>query len=288
MKTKTFYSLATVIFVISAYFSHMHLEQKINVLDTKISSFDKENKLLISSINYLLDNTKFLSSIPTSTIPKPKQYRDLEKYPFPAMYLHYLEKNGKKIRQALIEESKKVQKEIISMDILVPPLKSESDKGLNRVKEKAIKDYSGDLKKMKDIIRGSQVFQNLSELKQGFELLKKSDVFEIEYINNRFDNPAEGGYRDLVLFVRHKESKILAELQLHLCSIINAKKEAHGLYEEIRSIKGTAKIQQRSFTKEEQATVAMLLKESKDIYGAAYLKSIAGEKCVPKSKKYLV
>ena len=288
MNKKVYYSAMVVIILLLFSAIYFSLDNKIRILNTQLSSLTEEQGLSITSINFIVDRIKMLPNIPTSNSPKPKQERDLEKYPLPGMFLQYLEKNGKRIRLALIEESKKIQKELPKMSIVVPPLKSESDRGLERVKEKALNDYSGDLKKMKDIVRGSQVFQNLIDLEKGFNLLKKSEVFDIEYVNNRFDNPAESGYRDLVVLLRHKESKILAELQLHLCSIINVKKKEHALYRELRTIEGEAKVQQRELTEAEQRRVEELYKKSKKNYGAAYLQAIAGEECVLQSKKYLI
>lgn len=95
-----------------------------------------------------------------------------------------------------------------------------------------------------DIVRGSIVYDDCQQLLAGLKGL--SDRLSrhgsiIVDVKNRFQNPASG-YRDFLINVSFSGSfNMVAELQFHVKSMSDAKKQGHGIYEDLRLRKEATK-----------------------------------------------
>ena len=136
-------------------------------------------------------------------------------------------------------------------------------KGLTRSKEKAKTEMGGDSAKLLDIIRGSIICEKPSQLVEAFETTSK--LFDIVRVKNRFANPADG-YRDLLLNIRLSNGHV-AELQLHLRHIINAKEKGHKDYEVARVLEA-----KKDRTDEENQELALRKADMQGLYDDAWSK----------------
>ncbi len=117
--------------------------------------------------------------------------------------------------------------------VQVGPLKSRA-----RVIEKAIGKYEGDFSAITDFVRSSIQFDDLDSVYRALGQLEAKGV-KIVRINDRFARPLDSGYRDIILGVEMPSGHV-AEMQLHVRSILAVKEENHLLYEQVRSIMDNA------------------------------------------------
>eukprot|EP00039_Didymoeca_costata_P000180 m.44483 g.44483 ORF g.44483 m.44483 type:complete len:1053 (+) comp10100_c0_seq2:215-3373(+) len=104
-----------------------------------------------------------------------------------------------------------------------------SDKGNERIFEKAELCYNGNLRRVTDIVRRSFVFERFSHMAKFIDLLSKVKLFTIVRMKNRFSFKKfkhakdTGGYRDFQIVVRVNENRLLMEIQLHIRDIYQIK-----------------------------------------------------------------
>jgi hypothetical protein len=117
-------------------------------------------------------------------------------------------------------------------------------KGGDRAYEKALNDYKKNFRLLKDMLRGSIVCKNLTELRRVWckmEQLENSGVLRILQIKNRFrGSPFPTGYRDLNCNVEFEG--FICEVQLHCHAHYILKEEQHKVYTLCRSLDLMGKI----------------------------------------------
>jgi hypothetical protein len=151
--------------------------------------------------------------------------------------------------------------------LIGPPKKKE------RSKEKVNSDYGGDWSKLGDIVRSSIAVDSVDDLPKALEALKKSGLKLARKPKNRFQNPTPAGYRDIMMNVEYPNGHI-GELQLHIKPMIRAKKEAHKIYEGVRSIEAKAKEQKRTTMNDEELHIVdEANRQMRSIYDKAWQKA---------------
>ncbi len=124
---------------------------------------------------------------------------------------------------------------------------------------------------LKDIVRGTVAVDSLDQLPEVLDLLRQSGMTLARRPKNRFAEPTDEGYRDIMLNIEMPGGHI-AELQVNTKKMIMAKDEAHVHYEEIRTLTEAAKKEGRSLSPNEGKRVDKLTEESIRIYGDAWEK----------------
>jgi len=142
-------------------------------------------------------------------------------------------------------------------------------KGAARITEKAIAEEGGDLRKIKDVARATIAVDRVSDVGRTIEVLEgaaKKQGMTILAIKDRNNKPAVGGYRDVLIHMKHKDGTI-SEVQINTKQMITAKEgKGHKLYETIRNPSSTRSQKDRAE------------RESEQLYSRAWQKSRAGVK----------
>lgn len=149
--------------------------------------------------------------------------------------------------------------------VIIPPLK-----GRERTEEKIAADYDGDASKIKDVLRASVVFKDMKGVQSGLDKLQQEG--NVVAKKDRFAQPTSSGYRDALLNVQ-TENGTIAEVQVHLEPILEAKKEGHVYYEEERGIQSKAAIENRLATPKEEQRLTELKTIQKELYDNAFDKA---------------
>lgn len=156
--------------------------------------------------------------------------------------------------------------------ILIGPMKK-----MERSEEKVTTDFGGDWSRLGDIVRASIAVDSMDEIDDVLDKLRESGLKLVRRPKDRFSNPTEGGYRDMLMNVQYPNGHI-GELQLHLKPILEAKGKAHKLYEETRSISARAQKEGRDYlTDEEQSKIDEANEKMKKLYSDAYEKATGGK-----------
>jgi len=143
-------------------------------------------------------------------------------------------------------------------------------KSKERAQIKIKTDLSNNVAQITDLARTTIISNDIGTLVSTFELLEKQA--KIVSIKNRFKNPAPSGYRDLNILVELPETKIIAEVQLHLNDIAKIKSgPEHDLYEQIQQIERKALSNNRSVNEIEKSRIETLRRESINLYHNAWL-----------------
>ncbi|MDJ0696921.1 hypothetical protein [Mastigocoleus sp. MO_188.B34] len=143
-------------------------------------------------------------------------------------------------------------------------------KGRKRTEEKIQADYGGDASQVKDVLRASIIYEKFEQVELGLKELQQEG--KIVALKDRFKNPTESGYRDILLNVE-TENGIVAEIQLHLGSILQAKKQGHALYKQQREIEAKSRIENRPLTKEERLQYDSLVEKQRLLYDSAFIRA---------------
>jgi hypothetical protein len=160
--------------------------------------------------------------------------------------------------------------------ILIGPLKRKE-----RSKQKVDEWMGGDWSQLCDIVRASVAVDSMDEVDDVLDKLRKQGLKLARPPKDRFANPTEAGYRDLMMNVEYPNGHV-GELQIHLKPILEAKSEAHKIYAVARSISSKAKEEGRDFlTLKEQADVEEANHKMRSIYDAAWKKA-TGKGDMPK------
>lgn len=144
-------------------------------------------------------------------------------------------------------------------------------KGVQRSVEKVLGEYGGDATQLKDVLRGTVVADSLEQADRALQLARERFGEPLNLRNSlAADAPAlaADGYRDMKFNVRNGEH--LAEVQINVPEMLEAKEQAHALYEQSRSIESQARTEGRAPTPAEFARSEALLRGQRDIYAAAW------------------
>lgn len=158
-------------------------------------------------------------------------------------------------------------------------------KGEKRSKEKVSADYGGDWSRLTDVVRASIAVDKVEDLHDVVGRLRKSGMKVVAQPKDRFQEPTEAGYRDLMFRVEYPNGHI-GELQLHLKPILLAKSRGHKFYEEVRTIEDKAKKEGRkTLTEEEEAIVQKANIAMKKLYDEAWSKATSAPAASSTKKK---
>lgn len=150
--------------------------------------------------------------------------------------------------------------------VLIAPLKTASEKGLKRAREKVEKNYDGNWGQLKDVVRGTIAVDKYDDIPAAVKALREHVQSRGWTLSmrpeSRFANPTPAGYRDIQLFIESPDG-MQCEVQVNTKAMWVAKeKYGHKMYEESRSLKGE--------TDEERARIAELDKQMSDLYTKAW------------------
>lgn len=149
--------------------------------------------------------------------------------------------------------------------VVIGPMKSQE-----RSKEKVEADFGGDWSRLTDAVRASVAVDSFDQLDEVVKKLKKAGLKLARKPKDRFANPTEAGYRDMLLNVKYPNGHV-GELQLHLKPVLKAKDQGHKFYEEVRSIEAKAsKEGRKEMTADELRIVNEANKKSRDLYAKAW------------------
>ena len=105
-------------------------------------------------------------------------------------------------------------------------------KGARRLIEKAALDYGGDLTQVKDPVRAAIAVDSPDDVPRVRDAVRKH--FDVVREKDRFAQPVNGGYRDLLFNVKLRNG-VIGEVQVHVKPLLKAKEtRGHQLYTEMR------------------------------------------------------
>ncbi len=130
------------------------------------------------------------------------------------------------VKAEFIGKAKEIQSKV-GGDLQIRP-----DKARARIKEKVDKLYQNNVGGVTDILGGRIVFEKSEGILNSLEYIKGRDDV-ISYLD-RWNNPLESGYMDVVCFMRMSNG-VIGELQFALKGIIDINDLDHKLYEYLRS-----------------------------------------------------
>lgn len=152
-------------------------------------------------------------------------------------------------------------------ELKAPPLK-----GTARAVDKIISDYKGDVDRIKDIVRATIVTATPEDaLKVAEDVKQRLDVLA-EGQRNLLDPTAPtppDGYRDIKYNVR-LSTGVIAEVQINVRDLVEAKSEVHSLYEQRSYIERTMGDMP---TPEQEANINSLNGQMRQVYAAAFMRA---------------
>ena len=111
-------------------------------------------------------------------------------------------------------------------------------KTLYRAREKIAKDYNGDVRCLRDVLRASVVCETVSELRviaDKLEALERAGVIRVVQVKNRFGGEATpSSYRDINLNFLHRD--LVVEVQIHPRAVLTIADKQHVAYEYVREM----------------------------------------------------
>ena len=143
-------------------------------------------------------------------------------------------------------------------------------KGQARATQKVAADYGGNWNRLGDVVRGSVAVDSLDDVGKIANYLHQSGA-EVAGLKNRFAHPTPAGYRDGLMHLR-MPSGVLAELQVHLKSVLQAKEAGHKPYETMRDIeaKYSGHHEDAALDPQDYRAYYGALRNSRDLYHAAW------------------
>lgn len=108
-------------------------------------------------------------------------------------------------------------------------------KGAARAKEKVESDYGGDWSQLRDIVRATISVPSMHGVSEALAHLKSNGIELAQRPKNRFSQPTDLGYRDLMAIVKLPNG-MLAELQIHVKAMTLAKEQGHEHYNTSRGL----------------------------------------------------
>ncbi|MFG3600779.1 toxin glutamine deamidase domain-containing protein [Micromonospora chersina] len=140
-------------------------------------------------------------------------------------------------------------------------------KGRERVLDKLV-EYDNDASQLKDLAGAKVQFRRLDDVYRALAQLADNREVVILHIKDRFLNPQESGYRDVLLNLRMSNGHV-AELRLHLAALDDVAEWEHALYEVRRDLEVMPEAADRPLTEGERAIRDGLLRRAQDIYWQA-------------------
>ncbi|MBL8496804.1 hypothetical protein ABF87_09160 [Nitrosomonas sp. JL21] len=167
------------------------------------------------------------------------------------------------IGQSILDRLKTQNPEIFETVIFeMGPIKTR-DRALDKISG----DYGGDLRQIKDLVRGRFVVdtpEQITAIKQA--ILEKLDV---DSMTDKYAEPSSTtGYRDLNTKIA-LENDHIAEIQIQQRDMLRVNKPTHNLMEEIQKIERHAEIENRTLTEEEIFKRDALRNQAKELHNAA-------------------
>jgi SPP1 gp7 family putative phage head morphogenesis protein len=148
---------------------------------------------------------------------------------------------------------------------LVPPIK-----GRERSEEKVNREYDGDWSRLLDIVRAAVACDSMGGLREISDRIDSDGNIEVERVKDRFAQPLDNGYRDLLYSIQ-LPCGIIAEIQLHLKPLLIARERQHTAYSVIRTIKGQMdKEGRRKMTSAERLAVRTVRNEGRELLARAW------------------
>ncbi|MFD6771292.1 hypothetical protein ACFWC6_34345, partial [Micromonospora chalcea] len=145
-------------------------------------------------------------------------------------------------------------------------------KSRERVLDK-LTEYENDASKLKDLAGAKVQFDTLDAVYQALGRLAVDPEVVILNIKDRFLDPKESGYRDILLNLRMSNGH-LGELRLHLASLDDVAEWEHALYEVRRDLEAISESECRPLTRGERAIRDGLLRQVQSTYWSKVQQSI--------------
>ena len=162
-------------------------------------------------------------------------------------------------------------------------------KGEERATEKVKKEYGGDWSKLLDITRATIAVDSPDDIHTVLQKMRDSGIKFARRPKDRLTKPTKAGYRDIMTNVVMPNG-VVAELQINLKPMLIAKQKGHHQYEVMRAIEARCADEgvpgtPRDMTEEEAANFNQAMKESWEIYGAAWDACTKGRQPTKYSKR---
>lgn len=138
-----------------------------------------------------------------------------------------------------------------------------------RAREKIKKELANDVSHLTDISRVTIATSSIGDLNRAYQhIISSSKVMSVA---NRFESPRPSGYRDLKILIQLPETKLIAEIQLHLADLVDIKNnKEHDIYKKIQKIERKADMSARILSDIETARISRLHKKSRRLYEIAW------------------
>ncbi len=118
---------------------------------------------------------------------------------------------------------------------------------------------------------------SMDDIKSTMAALRKAGLKLARKPKDRFANPTDAGYRDLMMSVVYPNGHI-GELQLHLKPVLKAKDAGHHFYEQVRTISANAQKEGRTtLTDKEQKIVDEANGKMKKLYDDAWAQATSSK-----------
>lgn len=149
--------------------------------------------------------------------------------------------------------------------VIIGPMKNEE-----RAAEKVKAEKDGDWSRLTDIIRAIIAVDSFDDIHALMGTLRESGMEMAAEPHDRFSNPSDVGYRDMLIKVQYPNGHV-GELQLHVKAIVKAKEEGHKLYSEVRSIESKARSEGRTtLTEAEDQAIVKANEAQRKLYQEAW------------------
>lgn len=142
-------------------------------------------------------------------------------------------------------------------------------KPLSTVEHLLVTRWEGDASRITDYARATVAFPSLAEMYQGLEEIKKSGLMILN-IEDHFQSPCLGGYRDITLVFRDFANGHLGEIQLSTHKVMEFKAGlGTELFHVIRELMGVAALENRTLSECEKTCLETLYALEKKGYDLA-------------------
>ncbi|WP_244255017.1 toxin glutamine deamidase domain-containing protein [Micromonospora tulbaghiae] len=145
-------------------------------------------------------------------------------------------------------------------------------KNRDRVLDKLI-EYENDASKLKDLAGARVQFDTLDAVYQALGRLAADPDVVILHLKDRFLDPQDSGYRDVLLNLRMSNGH-MAELRLQLAAVEEVAEWEHALYEIRRDLEALSESEGRPLTQTERAIRDGLLRRAQSAYWSRAQESI--------------
>jgi hypothetical protein len=153
--------------------------------------------------------------------------------------------------------------------LFIAPLKGEK-----RAREKVEGDYDGDWSQLRDVVRATISVPTMAQVKQAVGHLHDVGIDLAQKPKNRFEKSTHEGYRDLMAIVKLPNGMV-AELQIHVKAMTQAKNHGHHHYGITRSLQTKYNEIEPSdkWSDEDHSEYYKAIKAQRNIYSEAWRKA---------------